>query len=131
MRWIKMLFSPFKPFKVSCYFGKPQIGTPYFIPKKFFSYCVLGWKTKWSDTNFRFEWNPVVSFVLFDYQLAFTFYAPDYHWEAWLYYEYVTDRSKSRRERIEECKRDFPQTYTYIIHGGPAKTVDYYQTILK
>ena len=33
-RWIKALFSPFTPFKVSWYIGKTQIGTPYFLPRK-------------------------------------------------------------------------------------------------
>ena len=33
-RWVKALFSPFKPFKVSLYAGKTQIGMPYFLPRK-------------------------------------------------------------------------------------------------
>lgn len=33
-RWLKVLFSPFKPFKIKWYIGKTQIGTPYFLPRK-------------------------------------------------------------------------------------------------
>ena len=33
-RWIKVLWSPFKPFKVSFYAGKTQVGVPYFYPRK-------------------------------------------------------------------------------------------------
>ena len=33
-RWIKALWSPFKPFKVSLYAGKTQVGIPFFYPRK-------------------------------------------------------------------------------------------------
>ena len=110
LRWIKALFSPFKPFKVKLYVGKTQVGIPYFLPRKWvkgtpelitkavlqhiereerfnkanpkyareiksfrelyeerknyrfpvplkvgFSYCGLGWKTKWDEYDFRHE----------------------------------------------------------------------------
>jgi len=173
-RWVKALFSPFKPFKVSFYAGKTQVGVPYFYPRKWvkytdedaikaateykanknkllvsdeqlfkmyknyskpvplkvgFSYCSLGWKTKWSDTDFRHEWNPVLSFVFFGYQIALTFYSPYgcHYWEPWLYYEYATDKTKSKRERIEQCKKEAPETWTSSDEG----TVDYYERILK
>ena len=128
-RWLKILFSPFKPFKVGLYMGKTQVGIPYFLPRKWvkgtpelitkavlkhieqeerfnksnpeytrkiksfdelyeqyknyrfpvplkvgFSYCGLGWKTKWDEYDFRHEWNPVLSFVFFGYQIAMTVY---------------------------------------------------------
>jgi len=182
-RWVKILFSPFKPFKVSFYAGKTQVGVPYFYPRKWvkgnnrmvtevaleeiekqkkwnelnpeharkiksfeeiyqekikcnfavpltvgFSYCSLGWKTKWSDTDFRHEWNPIFSFVFFGYQIALTVYSPyrSHYWEAWLYYEYATDKTKSKRERIEQCRKEHSQTWT--VAGG---TIDYYEFILK
>lgn len=134
--WIKIIFSPFKLFNVYCYFGKTKIGTPYFLPKKFFSYCSLGWKTKWSDVDFRYEWDPVVSFVLFGYQLSFVFYSihgPAY-WEAWLYYEYATDKTKSKKKRIEQCMREFPQTWRSTYRENDSlkeEIVDYYTRILK
>jgi len=171
-RWLKVLNSPFKPFKVSFYAGKTQVGVPYFYPRKFvpytekdiqkaiekykadkekvlvsdkqlydmyknytkavplkigFSYCSLGWKTKYDD--FRHEWNPVLSFVFFGYQIALTFYSPysSHYWEPWLYYEYDTDKTKSKRERIEQCRKEAPETWTSSDEG----TVDYYERILK
>ena len=173
-RWVKVLFSPFKPFKVSFYAGKTQVGVPYFYPRKLvkfteediqkamenhranknyvqhldsklydmyknyskfkplkvgFSYCGLGWKTKWSDSDYRHEWNPVFSFVFFGYQIAFTFYSPHgcHYWEPWLFYEYSTDKTKSKRERIEQCRKEAPETWTSSSEG----TIDYYERILK
>lgn len=187
-RWLKVLNSPFKPFKVSMYAGKTQVGVPYFYPRKWvkgnnrmitlavtseiaaqkkwnelnptytrkiksfeelfnekknykfgvplkvgFSYCSLGWKTKWSDTDYRHEWNPILSFVFFGYQIALTFSSPygPHYWEPWLYYEYSTDKSKSKRERIEECRRNYPQTWWVSSKGGTKETIDYYDLILK
>jgi len=173
LRWIKALWSPFKPFKVSFYAGKLSIGTPYFFPRKWvkytdadaikasiehkankdkvqvsdkqlfemykkyskavpikvgFDWCSLGWKTKWTDTDFRHEWNPVFTFVFFGYQIALTVYSPhrSHYWEAWLYYEYATDKTKSKRERIEQCRKECNQTWT--VTGGE---IDYYEHILK
>jgi hypothetical protein len=37
-RWIKALWSPFKPFKIGFYAGKLAIGTPYFVPRKWVKY---------------------------------------------------------------------------------------------
>jgi hypothetical protein len=184
-RWVKVLFSPFKPFKVGLYMGKTQVGVPYFFPRKWvkatpelaykaasdeierqekwnklnpeharkirligeifqekmkcsfavpltvgFSYCSLGWKTKYDD--FRHEWNPILSFVFFGYQIALTFYSPyhSHYWEPWLYYEYRTDKTKSKRERIEQCIKEAPETWSS--GSGESKvTTDYYPLILK
>ena len=189
LRWLKVLNSPFKPFSVSWYIGKTQVGTPYFLPRKWvkvtpelatkaaleqiesnkkwnernpdstfkhtvkpfdevynemmkrqhavplkvgFSYCGLGWKTKWTSTDFRHEWNPVISFVFFGYQIAATFYHPhhSHYWESWLCYEYASDKKQSKRERIEQCRKEFPQTWT-VSSQGKEEVVDYYQRILK
>jgi len=187
LRWLKVLNSPFKPFKIKLYAGKTQIGIPYFLPRKWvkatpelrkkaaldkikseerynkskpeyarkiksfeelyedyknyrfpvplkvgFSYCGLGWKTKWTSTDFRHEWNPILSFVFFGYQIALTFYSPhhSHYWEPWLYYEYVTDKTKSKRERIEQCRKKCNQTWK-ISSQDKEETIDYYQHILK
>jgi hypothetical protein len=187
LKWLKVLNSPFKPFRVRFYAGKTQIGIPYFLPRKWvkatpelakkaaletmeserkwngrnpkyarriksyeeiyqeklkytfpiplkvgFSYCGLGWKTKWTDTDFRYEWGPVLSFVFFGYQIALMVGHKDvsHYWEAWLYYEYATDKTKSKRERIEQCRKEFPQTWT-VSSMGKEEIVDYYQRILK
>lgn len=85
----------------------------YSVPKKIgFDFVGLGWKTKWHETDYRYEWNPRWSFVLWKWQVALIFKAPDdiydyYYWESWLYYHYSTDKSKSQRERIEQVKEKF------------------------
>jgi hypothetical protein len=188
LRWVKALFSPFKPFKVSFYAGKTRVGIPYFYPRKWvkatpklateaalehiekekrynelnpnsarkiksfeeiyqekmkysfavpltvgFSYCSLGWKTKWTSTDFRHEWNPILSFVFFGYQIALTVYSPyhSHYWEPWLYYEYATDKTKSKRERVEQCRKEATQTWTSHKQGEEPITTDYYTKILK
>jgi hypothetical protein len=187
LKWLKVLNSPFKPFSVTFYIGKTQVGTPYFLPRKWvkatpklakeatlktiesekqwnernpnyvrkiksyediyqekltyrfpvplkvgFSYCGLGWKTKWTNTDFRYEWGPVLSFVFFGYQIALMVgqkYSSHY-WEAWLYYEYATDKTKSKRERIEQCKKEFNQTWK-VYSNGEEEIINYYELILK
>ena len=187
LKWLKVLNSPFKPFNVRFYAGKTQIGTPYFLPRKWvkatpelakkaaletikfekqwnernpkyarkiksyeeiyqekltyrfpvplkvgFSYCGLGWKTKWTNTDFRYEWGPVLSFVFFGYQIALTVghKHSSHYWESWLYYEYATDKTKSKRERIEQCRKEFNQTWK-VSSMGKEEVVDYYQHIIK
>jgi hypothetical protein len=187
LKWLKVLNSPFKPFRVRLYAGKTQVGIPYFLPRKWvkatpelarkaalntiqsekswndrnskyarkiksyeeiyqekltyifpvplkvgFSYCGLGWKTKWTDTDFRYEWGPVLSFVFFGYQIALMVghKHSSHYWESWLYYEYATDKAKSKRERIEQCKKEFNQTWK-VSSMGKEEVVDYYQHILK
>ena len=187
LKWLKVLNSPFKPFRVRFYAGKTQIGVPYFLPRKWvkatpelakkaalntiqsekswndrnskyarkiksyeeiyqekltytfpvplkvgFSYCGLGWKTKWSDTDLRFEWSPVLSFVFFKWQLAVTVIVdnPDEYWTAFLYYEKYTDKTKSKVERINQCKKDFPLT-NRVWSNGKAEVVNYYESILR
>ena len=143
LTYIKVLFSPFKPFKLKWYFGKTAVGTPYFFPRKWvngkavskkigFDIVGLGWKIKWTETDYRFEWAPVFSFVFFGYQLAVTIVAPHYihYWEAWLYYENSTDKNKSKQERIEECIKEYPQIYK-VWNKGEEQIIDYYKLILK
>jgi hypothetical protein len=177
LRWIKALWSPFKPFKVSFYAGKLAIGTPYFFPRKWvkynnqdiqkaieehkanknkvqvsdgqlyemyynynkavplkvgFDWCSLGWKTKWTYTDYRYEWGPVFTFVFFGYQIAAMIGQKDasHYWEAWLYYEYSTDKTKTKRERIAQCRAEFNQTWTRS-KDGKDEVIDYYERILK
>lgn len=143
LTFIKALWSPFKPFKLKWYCGKTAIGTPYFyprkrknnmlIPKKIgFDFVGLGWKTKWTSNDYRFEWAPRISFVFFGYQIAVIVNAPhaNMYWESWLYYEKSTDKSKSKKERIEQCKLECSQTWT-IYSKDTKQLVDYYKLILK
>lgn len=118
--YLKVFNSPFKRPKLKWYFGKIAIGTPYFFPrvvdkktntfkpKKIgFDFVGLGYKTKWSSTDYRFEWAPLISFVFFKWQIAIIVQAPKKHhyWEVWLYYHY--DTKGAPKERIEQCKKEF------------------------
>ncbi len=87
-------------------------------------------KTKWSNTDYRFEWSPRFSFVFFKWQITLTFVPIEtsHYWEAWLYYNYHT--KGTQRERIEQCKKEFPLKYT-IWEKDTKRSVDYYDTILK
>lgn len=101
------------------------------VPKKIgFDFRDLYWKTKYDD--YRFEFNPVWSFVFLGYQLAVIFIPPecDHYWEVFLYYHFETDRSKSRQERVKQCKKEYPQIWTLYNNGGK-QTIDYYDLILK
>jgi hypothetical protein len=150
--YLKAFCSPFKRPKLKWYFGPVAIGTPYFFPRKAikdpdkpgylkfvpkkigFDFVRLGWKTKWTSTDYRFEWAPLWSFVFFGKQIAVIFKAleQDHYWEAWLYYENHTDKSLSKEERIELCKKNFPLNYTVSQSGKEGwESIDYYTKILK
>jgi hypothetical protein len=105
----------------------------YAVPKKIgFDFIGLGWKLKWDDTDYRFEWSPVWSFVFFKWQIAITFNTPEpsNYWEAWLYYQKNTDKTKSKLERIQQCMKEFSLLYTVSTNGNK-ETIDYYTKVLK
>jgi len=109
-----------------------KLRSKFAVPKKIgFDFVELGWKTKWSSTDYRFEWAPLISFVFFKWQIAVIVIAPEQHhyWEAWLYYQ--RDTKGTPKERIEQCKEGF--TLTYISHkkDGTKNVIDYYDLILK
>ena len=97
-----------------------------------FDFVELGWKTKWTNKDIRFEYSPIWSFVFFGYQIAITWKAPeqDHYWESWIYYEYYTDKAKSKAERIKQCKEEFPNTWTRHSKEGE-ETINYYDLILR
>lgn len=100
------------------------------VPKKIgFDFVRLGWKTKWD--SYRFEWSPMISFVFFKWQIAVTFVAPhaDHYWESWLYYTRETKGDTA--ERIAQCRKKAPQTWTSRNSDGTKETTDYYNLILK
>ena len=104
-----------------------------FSPIKYFGWnsATLGWKTKWDD--YRFEWNPMYSLVIFGKQL-YVLVIPnidkecmyDIYWEAWLNYRYKTDKSKSKQERLKQLRDIYSCTWS-----DGKKTTDYYPYILK
>ena len=147
--WMKVYFSPFKFFLPKFYLGKTKIGVPYFLPRNMklnketryyefsekkigFSFCGMGFKTKWSSTDFRHQYNPVWSFVFFGYQIALIF-RPEHdihYFECWLAYEYDTDKSKSRKERLKEAIEKHPCTWTSH-YNGEKTTTDYWKVCVK
>ena len=107
------------------------------IPIKYFGwdFTSLGWKTKWDD--YRFEWSPSISLVLFGKQLFIEILpniktddstiAIDCYWEAWLNYKYKTDKSKSIEKRLEELQKEYSCSW-----GDEEKGyTNYYPIILK
>lgn len=102
------------------------------VPKKIgFDFVDLGWKTKYGD--YRFEWSPVISFVFFKWQIALTFVAPhkEHYWEAWLYYEFNTDKTKSKKERVNQGMTENPQIWRVYKKETGDKLIDFYDLILK
>lgn len=97
-----------------------------------FDFTELGWKTKWSAKDIRFEWAPIWSFVFFGYQIAITWKAPDqdHYWECWLYYELYTDKTKSKAERIAQCREEFPCVWISS-KNGVEERIDYYEKVLR
>lgn len=111
-----------------------QMKNRHFVPLKVgFSMNGLGWKTKWNQYDFRHEWNPVISFVFFGYQIAATFYHEhgSHYWESWLCYEYASDKKKSKRKRIAFCRRKCPQIWSRLHKDGTKETTNYWNLILK
>jgi hypothetical protein len=100
-------------------------------PKKIgFDFVSLGWKTKWTDTDYRFEWSPVWSFVFFKWQIAITFVPiePHHYWECWLYYSRKTVGSTEKR--INKARKRFPCVWTSRKDGVEITTC-YWDVILK
>ena len=109
------------------------------VPIKWFGWnsTTLGWKTKWDD--YRFEWAPCYSLVIFGKQLFVCVLpkmdkrADDYsirqdcYWEAWLTYNYRTDKSKSKEYRLRDAIRQYSCTWGNEKEGY----TDYYPYILK
>jgi hypothetical protein len=102
----------------------------YAVPKKIgFDFVPLGWKTKWD--SYRHEWNPMISFVFFKWQIALMF-IPEHdmqYWESWLYYTRETKGTTA--ERIAQCRKEAPQTWSTCEWGKEKVTTDYYDLILK
>jgi len=108
-----------------------------FVPIKYFGFhfTSLGWKTKWND--YRFEWNPCISIVLFGKQL-FIGIVPnidpnsmhDCYWEMWLNYEYKTDKSLSKLDRLKELISKYSCTWVHY-KDDKKVSVNHYKYILK
>ena len=107
------------------------------VPIKYlgFHFTTLGWKTKWNE--YRFEWSPMLSIVLFGKQICIWIFpdiefddyrvALDCYWEAYLTYKYKTDKTKSKEERLSQLKEKYSCSWGNSEKGY----TDYYQYILK
>jgi len=51
-------------------------------------------------------------------------------WDNWLYYELRTDKTKSKMERLAQCRVKFPITNT-TYNGNKKYIIDWYDFILK
>jgi len=105
----------------------------YAVPKKIgFDFVSLGWKTKYD--SYRHEWNPLISFVFFKWQIV-VMMIPEHdshYWESWLYYTRETKHiAKTTQARLALCRKKAPQTWTSHNSDGIKKTTDYYNLILK
>lgn len=138
--FLKIYFSPFKRPIIHVYFGPIKIGVPIFLPRKKigFNFVGLGWKTKWNESDYRYEWPPVWSFVFYKWQIAIIFLAPiefhDPYWTAWLYYRFnINHDLLSTRLQVETLIKEFPLIYK-IFRSNPepkSENINYYFQILK
>lgn len=149
LSFLKIYNSPFEKPKINIYWGDIAVGVPYFLPRKLvraergfiskpikyfgFDWCGLGWKSKWSHTDIRHEWNPVFSLVFFGKQLAITFTHEhyDHYWSAWVYYNLYTGSFFTKEERLEQCVKEFPLIYKVWEKEKPEQKINYYTKILK
>lgn len=111
------------------------------VPVKYlgFEFTTLGWKTKYGD--YRFEWSPSISIVIFGKQLFISIIPNiekyrrfgrdvmkiDCYWESWLNWEYNTDKTKSKEERFKELVSKHSNTWGNVSEGY----TDYYPMILR
>lgn len=150
-KFLKAFNSPFKRPRLKWYFGEVAIGTPYFFPRKAikdpdkpgylkfvpkkigFDFVGLGYKTKWTDTDYRFEWGPLWSFVFFKWQIAVSFNVPhpEHYWVCWLTYENDTDKDLPVEVRIKIAKEINPEIWTSSRGEGKKETICYWDKVLK
>lgn len=91
---------------------KPQIQLPRFFAFHIFNYD-LGWKTKWGD--YRYEWPPQFTIVLFGLSFSWWLTAPtdrDYdYWESVLNYIEYKDLYKTNKVMGQYTKNMEPTLY--------------------
>ena len=130
--WLGVLSSPFVGLKLGWHFGDVEHGVPWKLPSNNWfkiDFVSLGWKTKYDD--FRNEWNPMFSLVLFKKQLV-AWVLPNtdcssmHYWESWLDYKHRTNKNNSEKERVKELVTKYPQTW-----GWGEKVVNYHYNVLK
>lgn len=139
--WMKIYRSPFKRPKIKFYFGKIAVGTPYMPPRRWvkdgdylrpikswwfkLDFVGLGYKTKYTEFNYRHEWDPIWSLVLFGRQFAVQFTMDHRCWESWLVYNNCTDGSV--KDRLKKCQELNPNVWVDM----DGNKTDYFKESLK
>lgn len=143
--FLLVMNSPFKPLKLHWYYGD-IIAAPHrwvnskngrvltaskYLGWHFYTLC---WKTKWDE--YRFEYSPRLSIILFNKQIIITFtpglsvVALDCYWEAYLYYRYRTDSKLSKEERLLKVMEIYSCKWKTLSNGEETLN-DYYNDILR
>ena len=146
--YLQFLFSPFKNLKLYWSFGNITHGHPYFYPRRwnkkgkpvyiqYFGYGKngLGYKTKWYNTDFRFEYSPSFSIVFLKKQLFVCLITQNNEilhvfWETFLLYKYYKRKYPKKKAFLKTIK-DNSNIYHIYHKGGTKEKVCYYPTILK
>lgn len=132
MNFLKVYMTPLQRPKIKLYIGRRRVGTPIFYPRKriAFKKWDLGYKTKWTSDDYRFEWNPGFSFVFFDFQIAvaFTHDHPSHYWEGFLYYYFDTEGTVE--DRLKWAIDGFPMIYKVSGKDG-RKVFTYWDKIVR
>ena len=132
---ISLYLSPFVRPTIRFYIGRKAMGVPFYYPRKKVSldYSWITFKTKWSETDYRFERPPFISLVFYNFQMylwldnnnAFEYF------QAWLYYYNDTDHDDTVERRLKDTIKNFPLTYIRYGAGDTREKIDYYELILK
>lgn len=142
LKWLGIYNSPFKSPKIEVYVGKRSIGFPYMLPRKLgkdgvfrrkylgFSGCGLGYKTKWSSTDYRHEWNPSYGFIVWNFQVAITFSLDCRSWESWLLYRHFRRGGLSNLDALVKVREINPNVWVSYKDGAQEKT-DWFLKSLK
>lgn len=132
MNFLKVYMTPLQRPDIKLYIGRRRVGTPIFYPRKRvgFKSWDLGYKTKWTSDDYRFEWGPGFSFVFFDFQIAVSFIhkLPAQYWEGFLYYHFETEGSTE--ERLRWAIDGFPMIH-HASDGKNRYLVTYWDKIVR
>jgi hypothetical protein len=132
---INLYLSPFVRPTIRLHIGRKRFGVPFYYPRKKVSldYHWIFFKTKWSNTDYRFERPPFISLVFYNFQIYLWLTNENDHeyFQAWLYYTNDTDHDDTTENRLKDAINNFP--LTYIVHGpgDTRRKVNYYEFILK
>lgn len=140
--WVRVYKSPFKPPRIKFYLGKVRVGFPYFLPRRLnknrnfvkkkigFSACGLGYKTKWTPSDYRFEWQPCYGFVFYKLQFCIWFIKDPQEWESWLLYRHFRRRGLSNLDALVKTRETNPNVWVSYKDGAQEKT-DWFLKSLK